>query len=618
MIRFGEKKHQAETPEIREQISSAAGESGARRGGSFRKRHRVLTSLVCVFLAIDLLLGAAYGYFHSKYLLLQFSSGLRGAALTEEELAAMKAEDDRNAEEMAKQTADMEEAASVEARGNIENDDAVYNILLIGTDDRTKAFSDNARGDSCILCSINTRTGRITLVSFERGMGMPVLDGEYEGQYDWLTHCFRYGGADLMMQEIRECFKLDVDKYVRVNLWTYMQLVDSVGGIDMDMTEAEVNNINHPEGSYTVGYIRGMHVEDSIQQDLEPGVNHLNGATAMVYARLRSIDSDWRRIERQRKVILACVDQVKHLNALQLDKLFNEVLPLVQTNLTERDIANLLTNAPAILNADFQQMTVPLAHTYGVMRGLGGRSMFAIDFDTNSKALKSVLYGDDSAEETTAYYENLETPTYRRGMGGSSAYRSGGSSSGAASSAPAQPAAGTAGTGASVPLEVVSTETDPLTGVVTITYRDPATGALTVTAVNPSTGAQTTTVQDPSTGETVTAHSEGSAPAGNTAGDATLNTAPNTANTGGADPGSGGVDPNAGAAPPATGGAAGNVSGSTAPSGASEGAAPGVSGGAAGNAGAEAETSGVTAVPSVGTAGASGTAETAGAANAAP
>lgn len=513
---------------VREQISAAvSGVTGKRSGFGLRwlaGRHKLLFALVSIFLVADLLMGAAYGYFHSKYLLLQFSNGARGEkALSETELAAIEKEDARNAEEMAKQTANMESADSVAARGSIEADEAVYNILLIGTDDRTKAFSDNARGDSCILCSINTRTGKITLVSLERGMGMPILDGSYEGSYDWLTHCFRYGGADLMMKEVRECFKIDVDKYVRVNLWTYMQLVDSVSGIDMDMTEAEVNNINHPAGSYTAGYIKGMHVENTVQQDLTPGVNHLNGATAMCYARLRSIDSDWQRIERQRKVILACVEQVKHLNALQLNELLNEVLPLVQTNLTESDIARMMTNATTLLNAEFQQMTIPLARTYGVMTGLQGRSMFAVDFDTNARELKAVLYGNASAEERTAYYKNLKTPTYRRSAS------EGSSSGGAAQQTPAaqtdvpaenagaaEPEAGdTANAGAA--LELISTETDPVTGVVTSTYRDSLTGALTVTAVNPSTGALTTTVQDPSTGQTVTAHTEGAGAAADTA-----------------------------------------------------------------------------------------------------
>ena len=301
--------------------------------GSFLKHHRALTALLAVFLVVDLLLGTAYGYFHSKYLLLQFNDGKLQtvSSLSAEDEKTQNEEDKKSDEEMKELTQDMEQTQSVEATGDVTSDDGVTNILLIGTDDRTKKFNDNARGDSCILCSINNKLGKITLTSFERGQGVPILDGEYEGQYDWLTHSFRYGGADLMMKEIRECYKIDVTKYIRVNIYTNMQVVNSVGGIDVDLTEAEANNINHPEGTYTAGYISGMHVENEVQQDLTVGVNHLNGATAMCYARLRSIDSDWHRVERQRTVILSCVDQIKNLSALSstvfLTKCFHSYRP---------------------------------------------------------------------------------------------------------------------------------------------------------------------------------------------------------------------------------------------------------------------------------------------------
>lgn len=500
--------------------------------GSFLKHHRALTALLAVFLVVDLLLGTAYGYFHSKYLLLQFNDGKLQtvSSLSEEDKKTQNEEDEKSDEEMKELTQDMEQTQSVEATGDVTSDDGVTNILLIGTDDRTKKFNDNARGDSCILCSINNKLGKITLTSFERGQGVPILDGEYEGQYDWLTHSFRYGGADLMMKEIRECYKIDVTKYIRVNIYTYMQVVNSVGGIDVDLTEAEADNINHPEGTYTAGYISGMHVQNEVQQDLTVGVNHLNGATAMCYARLRSIDSDWHRVERQRTVILSCVDQIKNLSAFKLNSLFDEVLPLVQTNMTEGDIADLVMQASTLLNSDFEQWTMPLSNTYGVMTGMGGRSMYAVDFDTNASVLKAVVYNGESAETMTDYYDNLTTKTYKRSELYSqySSYGSGTSSgntvtSGTTVDGTAQTTEGTdagtstdgttavdgSATGQTANYEIVSVESDPATGVVTTTMRDTVTGAIVVTAVNPGTGAQTITAQDPTTGATYSSHTEG-------------------------------------------------------------------------------------------------------------
>ncbi len=383
--------------------------------------HPVLCILLIVLIVFDAAAGSGYGYLHSKYSLLQYSEGKYGtdstivdetASQTSEEAAEQAKLDEETSKEINEQNANVAEAKTIEAEGDIFSDSDVYNILLIGTDDRTKKFNTNARGDTCILLSINKEKNTVHFVSFERAMGMPILKGEYKGQYDWLTHTFRYGGPYLQTEEIRECFKIDVTKFIRVNIWTFIQLVDAVGGVDIDLTEAEANNIDHPEGSYTEGYIKGMHVENEVQQDLVEGVNHLNGATAMCYARLRSIDSDWHRVERQRKVILAAIEQMKKMSVTELDSLLNKVLPMVQTNLSESDVTELITLVPEYLNAEYGQMTIPFENTYGMMTGMEGRRMFAVDFDTNARILQAVLYHGADPETLETYYEGLDQPTY--------------------------------------------------------------------------------------------------------------------------------------------------------------------------------------------------------------
>lgn len=354
-----------------------------------KKKRTGLIVLISVLVVIVLLAAAGVAYYNSKIALLQYSDGKVSSEGSidenDEDLLAESAA-------MEQQMADLEEKDVVEAEGEIFGDEDVFNILLIGTDDRTKEFSDNARGDTCMLLSINKKTMAVKLVSFERGMGVPILAGSYQGQYDWLTHTFRYGGADLMMQEIRECFKIDVTHYVRANIYTFMQLVDSVGGVDIDLTQAEADYINHPEGTYGEYHIQEMNVADQIQT-VTAGVNHLNGATAMLYARCRYIDNDWHRVERQRNVIQAAVNQTKNLNLLELNSLLDEVLPLVQTNLTEKEITSLMLLAPRYQGITLDQMTIPEEGTYGSMTGMGGRSMFAVDFNQNAQILKEFIYG---------------------------------------------------------------------------------------------------------------------------------------------------------------------------------------------------------------------------------
>ena len=292
-------------------------------------------------------------------------------------------------------------------------DEDVLNILLVGTDERTEAvndadafthlnqldgtedtteFSDDARADSMILVSMDIKDHIIRLVSIERGTGVPILLDGYEGQYDWITHTFRYGGPKLTMKTVEECYNIEVDHFVRVNFNSFVQIVNAVGGVDIDITEMEAKALNWEVPSNSM----------LIVNHVDPGLNHFDGYTALQYARLRKIDNDWKRVERQRTVIEAVLDQVKNASVMELDNLLNTVLPLIQTNFTKTEIAALLVQLPGFLGCDVQQMSLPLQGTYGVRTGMDNRLMYDPDWVVNIKALQDFLYNDKTAEEVIA------------------------------------------------------------------------------------------------------------------------------------------------------------------------------------------------------------------------
>ena len=292
-------------------------------------------------------------------------------------------------------------------------DEDVLNILLIGTDERTEAvndadafthlnqldgtedtteFSDDARADSMILVSMDIKDHVIRLVSIERGTGVPILLDGYEDQYDWITHTFRYGGPKLTMKTVEECYNIEVDHFVRVNFNSFVQIVNAVGGVDIDITEMEAKALNWEVPSNSM----------LIVNHVDPGLNHFDGYTALQYARLRKIDNDWKRVERQRTVIKAVLDQVKNASVMELDNLLNTLLPLIQTNFTKTEIAALLVQLPGFLGCDVQQMSLPLQGTYGVRTGMDNRLMYDPDWVVNIKALQDFLYNDKTAEEVIA------------------------------------------------------------------------------------------------------------------------------------------------------------------------------------------------------------------------
>jgi LCP family protein required for cell wall assembly len=258
----------------------------------------------------------------------------------------------------------------------------VINILLIGTDERSKEFTHKARGDSCMLLSINTAGDHpvVSLVSFERGMGMPILSGKYAGQWDWFTHLFRYGGAEMMMESIEACFDIELDYYVRVNFNTFTQGIDALGGVDVEMNSKELAYFNQAWG-----------FEGKV------GINHLDGKYALRFARLREIDSDWKRIERQRKVIASAINKVKNKSFSELDALIDTCTQLVRTNVTEELVTKIMLRVvPGLTNVEIQQMTIPVKGTYGSHKVMGDRSAFAPDFEENTRLLHNLIYGLDN------------------------------------------------------------------------------------------------------------------------------------------------------------------------------------------------------------------------------
>ena len=336
-----------------------------KKGGTTKK---VLLIVLALLLALVLAGGL---YVHSKYAQMYDDGEAEGD---------VEQVDQNLSDAMDSATAELEEKESIYYDGDVLASKDVFNVLLIGTDERTNGeYSDNARGDSCILASINTsgEVPVISLVSLERGMGMSIPWGQYEGQYDWLTHLFRYGGAKMMMAAVEDAFKVQVDYYARINFGGFEQVIDAVGGVTVDLDEAEARYF----------------VDGHIDYGAVVGPNRLDGYRALCYARLREIDSDWQRIQRQREVIFSVLDQCRELSLTELNELADVVLPLIKTNIPEGKIAELLLLLPQLPNAQTQQATVPQHGTYGGMTGLGGRSLFAVDFETNAKFLHEFLYG---------------------------------------------------------------------------------------------------------------------------------------------------------------------------------------------------------------------------------
>jgi cell envelope-related function transcriptional attenuator common domain len=259
----------------------------------------------------------------------------------------------------------------------------VFNILLIGID--TRKNNGVGRSDSMILVSIDKKNKKITMTSFMRDMYVQI-PGHTNSR---LNSAFAVGGADLLTDTIEQNFKVKIDRYAYINFFSFIDIVNSVGGVDLEVAQKDIPVIN--EYIMELNLLTGKPATKDYLT--KPGMLHLNGKQALGYARNRYTgNSDFERTARQRRVMEQIFIKAKKLNVVQMNKLLDRVLPEVTTNMPKGDILGEIVKAPAYLKYDLEQFRVPMDNTHKGLR-IRGMAVMSVDFTTNVTELQKRLYG---------------------------------------------------------------------------------------------------------------------------------------------------------------------------------------------------------------------------------
>lgn len=262
------------------------------------------------------------------------------------------------------------------SKSELSHSDDVLNILVIGLDD--DEGTGEARSDSMMLVSLDSKHKKIKLTSFLRDMWVDIPDYKTAK----LNASCSHGGAQLVIDTIETNFKVDIDNYVMVNFNIFVEIVNELGGIDVDVSKAESD---------------AMAKFDCI---VEPGENvHLDGEQTLWYARIRKCDSDFQRTSRQREVVTLLFDKLKTKNVKELYDLGLNVLQKVQTGFTKSDLKKIIVDVKnrnsiiKYLSYDIEQMSVPADGTWNDAT-IKGQMVLEVDIDKNSELLKEFIYGD--------------------------------------------------------------------------------------------------------------------------------------------------------------------------------------------------------------------------------
>ncbi len=260
----------------------------------------------------------------------------------------------------------------------------VINILLIGNDSRENG--EDGRSDAMILVSISDKTKTITMTSLLRDMyvEIPGHDGNR------LNAAYSYGGPELLMQTIEQNFDIKVHRYALVNFQAFANLVDAVGGVDLELTNEEVNYVN----GYLVEYnmLEGKPEGTDYLDTSLSGMIHLNGPQALAYTRNRYIGTDFGRTERQRKVLAAVMKKMPGTLAVNSSELIDGLFPNLTTNLTKNECFRLSLNGSKFLTYELVQQAIPAEGTYSNAT-IRKMSVLQVDFEANKKILQESIYG---------------------------------------------------------------------------------------------------------------------------------------------------------------------------------------------------------------------------------
>ena len=260
----------------------------------------------------------------------------------------------------------------------------VDNILIIGTDSRDLT-EDSGRSDSMILLSLNSNTNEIYMTSFLRDVYVDI-NNYGSGK---LNSAYSYGGAELLMDTIESNYNIKIDDYVTVSFAACANIIDAVGGVELELSDDEADAVNEILIS-EVNELMGDGREDDLLS--EGGTQKLNGKQALSYSRIRYVgNADFERTSRQR-IVMSQVMKKASKNPVSLCRILFSALPEMSTNMSVFKLYGYSFRAPvALLFDDIVQQRIPADDTFhGDTRD--GEDVLITTFEENQLILKNTIF----------------------------------------------------------------------------------------------------------------------------------------------------------------------------------------------------------------------------------
>lgn len=277
-----------------------------------------------------------------------------------------------------------------------EGKNGVTNILLIGTDGRPD--EETSRSDAMMILTVDDVNKSLKLTSLARDTYVDIPGHGYQK----LTHAYAYGGASLLIETVEDNFELDIHNYVSVDFYSFMAIIDVLGGVTVNVQESEIAETNKfiPE---TYSWDTNTNKGDMILIK-NSGTQKLNGYQALSFSRIRKNDSAMERDRRQREVIQGILTELKSLPITKYSNLINTILPYVKTNMKPTQILGLAGTVLKVGNLEIKQIEFPINDGVHSIGGKYGNAGWVLRYDKDTlPLLHDFIYKDIKPEDNDQF-----------------------------------------------------------------------------------------------------------------------------------------------------------------------------------------------------------------------
>ena len=266
--------------------------------------------------------------------------------------------------------------------------DGITNILLVGTDG--EYVEKGNRSDSVMLVTIDSKNKDIKISSIARDTYVDIPGYSTEK----LTHAYAYEGIDLLKEVFKENFDLDIDKYIAVNFVSFMDIMDELGGVEVNVEEKDIEEINkYIDACY--GYYKNKDEKEK-EYIKEAGVQRLNGYQALAFSRIRYTDSAFARDNRHREVAQSVYKEFAQKGVDTYKRCADIVLNNTKTNISPVEMMNLAYTVLKINDKDIEQFQFPLEeHRKGHIISKQKGWVLEWDKEPNLEAWHKFIFGTE-------------------------------------------------------------------------------------------------------------------------------------------------------------------------------------------------------------------------------